>query len=46
MTTPITTSQDIEITSSSAGLILRSPNGNRWRVQVSNAGALTVTGPI
>jgi hypothetical protein len=34
---------DIEITDSAKGLILRSPNGNRWRVGVSNLGMLTVT---
>lgn len=34
---------DIEITDSAKGLILTSPNGNRWRVTVSNAGLLVVT---
>ena len=36
-------SNDIEITDSSKGLILRSPNGTRWRLGVSNAGVLTAT---
>lgn len=35
--------KDIEITDSSKGLILKSPNGTRYRVTVSNAGALVVT---
>lgn len=43
---PVMTDRDAEITDSNRGVILKSPNGNRWRVQVSNAGALTVTGPI
>lgn len=34
---------DIEITSSSRGLILTSPNGTRYRVTVDNAGTLIVT---
>lgn len=34
---------DFEVTSSSKGLVLKSPDGNIWRVQVTNAGALTVT---
>lgn len=34
---------DFESTDSAAGLILKAPNGSRWRVKVSNAGALTVT---
>jgi hypothetical protein len=25
------------------GIIMKSPNGNRWKVTVSNSGALTVT---
>ena len=36
-------SVDIEITDSAAGIILQSPDGNRWRVQVSDTGALTTT---
>lgn len=38
-----TSSQDLEITDATKGLILRSPNGSRWRVTVSNAGVLTTT---
>lgn len=34
---------DIEITDSIHGVILKSPNGTKYRVQVDNAGALTVT---
>ena len=33
-------SQDIEVTASNYGLILKSPDGNRWRVTVSNTGTL------
>lgn len=32
---------DIEVTDSSKGIILRSPNGNRWRTTVSDSGVLT-----
>lgn len=39
----IVSSADIEVTGSANGLILESPNGTRWRVQVTNAGALTIT---
>jgi hypothetical protein len=35
--------RDIEITSATKGIILRSPNGSRWRVTVSNVGALGAT---
>jgi hypothetical protein len=35
--------KDIEIQGSANGLILESPNGTRYRVTVSNAGALVVT---
>lgn len=34
---------DQEITDPTKGIILSSPNGTRWRVTVSNAGALVVT---
>lgn len=34
---------DIEITTSTAGIILTSPNGTRYRVTVSDAGALVTT---
>lgn len=34
---------DVIVNSSTNGLILRSPNNTQWRVQVSDAGALTVT---
>jgi hypothetical protein len=33
---------DIEITDAAKGIILRSPNGSRWRLTVDNAGALVV----
>lgn len=33
-----TTSGDIEITDSSKGIILRSPNGTRWRMTVNDSG--------
>lgn len=36
-------SQDIEITDSAKGIILSSPDGQRWRLTVSNAGALVIT---
>lgn len=34
---------DVEVDDSSRGLILRSPDGSRWRVQVNNSGDLTTT---
>lgn len=34
---------DIEITDSTKGIILRSPDNNRWRVTVDNAGNLVTT---
>ncbi len=40
-----TTATDIEITDTIKGLILRSPNGTRWRITVDNAGVL-VTGVV
>ncbi len=36
-------SGDIEVTTANQGLILRSPNGSRWRVTVSDTGALITT---
>ena len=39
----LTNNNDIEITSLVAGLILKSPNGTRFRVTVDNSGALTTT---
>ena len=35
--------RDIEISDATRGVILRSPNGTRYRVGVTNAGTLTVT---
>jgi hypothetical protein len=37
-------SGDIEITNPSNGLILHSPDDNRWRITIDNDGVLTVTG--
>lgn len=37
------TEEDIEITDTTKGVILVSPDATRWRVTVSNAGALVVT---
>jgi hypothetical protein len=37
------TANDIEISDSTKGLILKSPNGSRWRINVGNDGALTTT---
>jgi hypothetical protein len=34
---------DIEVDDSGRGVILRSPDGNRWRVRVDNAGELNTT---
>lgn len=39
----VTTVSDVEITDSTKGIILRAPNATRYRVTVSNAGALVVT---
>jgi len=38
-----TSNKDIEITDLTQGIILKSPNGTRFRIQVSNSGALTTT---
>ena len=35
-----TLATDFEITSASAGIILRSPNGSRWRLSAQNTGAI------
>lgn len=37
------TNNDVEITDSTKGIILRSPNGSRWRITVDNTGALVRT---
>lgn len=42
LNTPVVTA-DIEIVGSDNGLILESPDGTRWRVQVTDAGNLTTT---
>ncbi len=34
---------DAEIIASANGVILKSPNGSRWRVQIDDTGALTTT---
>ena len=39
----VVTSKGIELEQPAAGIYMHSPNGSRWLVQVSNAGALTVT---
>jgi hypothetical protein len=39
----VTAASDVEITSNSNGLILKSPNGTRFRITISNAGVLTAT---
>jgi hypothetical protein len=39
----VQSSGDIEVTSSSAGVILKSPNGSRWRVTVNNSGMVSTT---
>lgn len=40
---PSTTNTDIEVTPSSSGVILKSPNTVRWRITVDNAGNLVKT---
>lgn len=39
----VVTNAGIELEEFGAGIYMRSPNGTRWLVQVSNGGALTVT---
>lgn len=43
LTDGATSPADIEVTSDLVGLVLRSPDGTRWRVQVDNTGSLTTT---
>ena len=38
-----TTTNDIEITDTTKGVILKSPNGTRWRIGITNSGELTAT---
>lgn len=40
-TAPVYTSGDVEITDLTKGVILKSPDGTRWRVTIGNDGALT-----
>ena len=35
--------KDIEITDAARGLILKSPDGSRWRLTINNAGAVAWT---
>jgi len=37
----VTSPQDFEVTSSSYGIILKSADGTRWRLGITNGGALT-----
>lgn len=39
----VQTTDDVIIDNSDAGVILKSPDGHYWRVQVTNFGALTTT---
>jgi hypothetical protein len=39
----VDTTDDIIIDDSANGLVLKSPDAHYWRVQVTNAGALTIT---
>ena len=39
----VDTTDDVIIDDSDSGLVLKSPDGDYWRIQVTNAGALTVT---
>ena len=39
----VDTTDDIIIDNSNSGIVLKSPDGHYWRVQVTNAGALTQT---
>jgi hypothetical protein len=34
---------DVEVTDATKGIILKSPNGSRWRITVGNTGTLTTT---
>jgi hypothetical protein len=37
------TQGDVEVSTASSGIVLKSPDGTRWRVTVTNAGVLVVT---
>ena len=37
-----TTTNDIEITNNQRGIIIKSPDGTRWRISIDNGGHLTV----
>ena len=39
----VDTTDDIIIDDSDSGLVLKSPDGDYWRIQVTNLGALTIT---
>jgi hypothetical protein len=39
----VDTTDDVIIDDSDSGVVLKSPDGHYWRVQVTNAGALTIT---
>ena len=39
----VDTTDDVIIDDSDSGLVLRSPDGDYWRVQIDNAGALVTT---
>lgn len=39
----IQTATDLEITDTTQGLILHSPDGNKWRIQINNLGIITTT---
>ena len=41
--TTVTASSDVEVTDSSKGLILKSPDGTRYRVTMANGGSLVIT---
>jgi hypothetical protein len=40
---PVVVSTDVEITDATKGVILKSPDGSRWRITVGDDGALTAT---
>jgi hypothetical protein len=39
----VTTPVDIEVTATASGIILKSADGTRWRIGITNAGQLTAT---
>ena len=43
MKAKLTLDDDVEITDYTKGLILKSPDGTRWRISVNNSGILTAT---